>query len=398
MNRAGFLKSVRMFRKFSEETLRRRGGDQLGRDGVVALVALESVLKAERLLDGSLLEPLQAFTSLLQSAQLPPDFGDYGFGDALLAIEDAHAELRQSAEQRWEFAPELPAEKLALLTDFKGAAAQPSTDQEHLKQLRACVLDAASSAKPGAVVVVGALRCGDLPLSELATRFERVTLSDLDTSELEALVRRVIPETLRGRVRLERYDPTGSYVAFAEGVSSAVQAAADLPEAERALDALLQSYDVGAGSAGLTATEGNVDLAVSALLLSELGRGYASCIERSLIARGWTEPGSVAQAPLQPALSLLSRLVEQHHVHALLRRASSALLISAVSDLILTATGSGKGQPVGEPRDLLGVERLSERLPKMADVKQERSWEWRRPLPGSAEKGSLLTLVEAVLV
>src|SRR5690242_11984399 len=107
MTRVGFQKSVRMFHKFSDETMRRRGADQSSRESVAALGAIESVLKAERLFDASLLEPLAAFTNLLQSSQLPPDFGDYSFGDALLAVEEAHAELRQSAEQVWEFAPEL---------------------------------------------------------------------------------------------------------------------------------------------------------------------------------------------------------------------------------------------------------------------------------------------------
>ena len=208
-------------------------------------------------------------------------------------------------------------------------------------------------------------------------------------------MRRSIPETLRGRVRVERYDPTGSYLEFAEGVKSAVQAASQAPEAEQALEQLLQSYDVSAGSAGLTLAEGKADLAVSALLLSELGRSYAPCVARNLAARGHAE-SSVKRAPLQPALELFSRLVEQHHIAALLRRASSAVLVSAVSEVALTE--GGNGQPVGEPCDLLGVEQLSERLPKMADVKDERSWEWRRPLPESSEKSSLLTLVEAVLV
>src|SRR5687767_4399505 len=103
MSRVGFHKSVRMFRKFSEETLRRSGGSPMGREGVAALAAFDAVLKGERLLDGTLLEPLAAFTSLLQSAQLPPEFGNYSFGDALLAFEEAHAELRQNDEQRWEF-------------------------------------------------------------------------------------------------------------------------------------------------------------------------------------------------------------------------------------------------------------------------------------------------------
>src|SRR6188474_2374837 len=104
MKSVEFQKSVRMFRKFSEETLRRRGGNQLGREGVAALLAIESVLSGERLFDGSLLEPLAAFTNLLQSSQLPPEFGAYSFGDALIAIEEAHAEQRQNTDQLWEFA------------------------------------------------------------------------------------------------------------------------------------------------------------------------------------------------------------------------------------------------------------------------------------------------------
>jgi hypothetical protein len=241
MSRVGFQKSVRMFRKFSEETLRRRGTSELGRDGVTALVALESVLQAERLFDASLLEPLAAFTNLLQSAQLPTEFGDDSFGDALLAIEEAHAELRQEAEQRWEFSPEPAPHQLAALGDFERQATEPSSDTEHVRKLRACVLDAAGAARPGAVVVVGALGCGDLPLAELATRFERLTLNDLNLTELEALVRRAVPEPLRGRVRLERYDLTGSASAFVEGVASAVEAAPGLEQARAALDLLLQS-------------------------------------------------------------------------------------------------------------------------------------------------------------
>ena len=121
--------------------MRRRGGDPAGREGIVALAALEAVLKGERLFDGSLLEPLAAFTNLLQSSQLPPDFGDYSLGDALLAIEDAHAELRQNAGQRWEFAPELSDEQAAALADFVPPAAAPASG-EHATKLRRFVLDA----------------------------------------------------------------------------------------------------------------------------------------------------------------------------------------------------------------------------------------------------------------
>lgn len=390
MSRVDFEKSVRMFRKFSEETLRRRGGNQMGREGVTALTALEAVLKGERLFDGTLLEPLAAFTNLLQSAQLPPEFGDHSFGDALLAIEEAHAARRQNDEQRWEFEPQLPEGKLALLRPFWPEPAPPLP-----AALGECVLAAAEAAKPGSAVVVGALRA-PLPLTQLATRFERLTLSDLDLPALEELCRRELAEPLRAKVRLERYDVTGSYVAFAEGVAQAVTGAANLLEAERALLDLLQSYDVGAGSAGLTEAEGRADLAISPLLLSSLGRGYAACAAQALAARGWDQT-SVTRAPLAPALELQSRLVEQHHIAALLRRAELGLLISAVSEVDVAAAAQS-GRPAGEPRDLLGVESLSERLPEMAQVKQDWRWEWRLPGSSAGEKGSLLTLVEAVLV
>jgi len=403
MSRSGFQKSVRMFHKFSEETLRRRGSSQQGQEGVVALAAIDTVLKAERLFDGSLLEPLAAFTNLLQSSQLPPEFGDFSLGDALLAVEEAHAELRQNDEQRWEFEPEVSAEAATTLGAFAPKAREASGG-EHADKLRRFMLDAAKGAAPGAVLVSGALAAPELPLAELASQFQRLTLSDLDLGRLEELVRRAIPEQHRDRVKLERYDATGSYVAFAAGVKSAVTSATDEAAAERALLAFVQSYDVGAGSAGLSASEEKPDLAVSAMLLSELGRGYDPCVRAALQARGFGG-ARVGTGPLLHALTFLRCLVVQHHIHALLRRAKAAALISAVSQVELGGPARKNGAGSGphddenpEPQDLLEVERLVERLPQIAEVKAEQSWEWRQDLPPSAEKRSLLTLVEAVLV
>lgn len=396
MTRVGFQKSVRMFHKFSDETMRRRGADQAGRESVAALSAIESVLKAERLFDASLLEPLAAFTNLLQSSQLPPDFGDYSLGDALLAIEDAHAELRQNAEQVWEFAPELTDEVAASLSAFMPRAQSPSAP-EHVEKVRRFVLEAARAAEPRSALVVGALSCPDLPLAELAARFEQLTLSDLDLPGLEALVRRAIPEQHRTRVKLERYDVTGSYAAFADGVKRAVGGAGGPAEAESALLALIESYDVSAGSAGLSASEEKPSLAVSALVLSELGSGYGPCISEALTARGW-DAQAPNRAPLAPSLAFLRCLVAQHHIHALLRRAKSAVLISRVSEVEWRGGAGRQGHAVGEPRDLLSVERLVERLPEIAEIKAEESWEWRQDPPAGEERPSLLSLVEAVLV
>jgi hypothetical protein len=95
---------------------------------------------------------------------------------------------------------------------------------------------------------------------------------------------------------------------------------------------------------------------------------------------------------------LLRCLVMQHHVQALVRRAGSAVLISAVSQVELRHLPNGQKEAQGEPLDLLWVEQLSERLPQIVEVKAEQSWEWAEDRPNGDAKRSLLTLVEALLV
>lgn len=387
MSRAGFQKSVRMFHKFSEETMRRRGGDPAGRESIAALAALEAVLKGERPFTAELREPLAAFTNLLQSSQLPPEFGDYSLGDALLAIEEAQADRRQGEPQHWEFEPDVGDEAAAALVGFWQPPAAPAPSM-HADALRRFVLEAADAVDPRSVLVVGALREPAVPIAELCQRFERVTLNDLDLPALEERVRRVVPEPLRAKVSVERYDPTGSYAAFASGVKSALEAAETQADAERALVELLESYDVGARSAGLSSREEQPDLAISAQVLPELGRGPPRALDAAFSGRGFD--AARLDAPLSSALALFGCLLEQHHVQALLRRAKSAVLISAVSEVTLRQLPNGKDVAASEPRDLLSVERLVERLPTSADVKAEQSWEWRR--------GDVLALIEALRV
>jgi hypothetical protein len=391
MSRIGFQKSVRLFHKFSEESARRGGGKEGAREGIAHLAALAAVLRAERPFTSELLEPLAAFTNLLQSGQLPPEFGDDSFGDALLAIEEAQAERRQNDAQHWEFEGEVTDEAAADVARF-APSPLPSPSAAHEGQVARFVLDAAEQAEPGSLLVVGALAEPALPLAALCARFARVTLSDLDLARLEEHVRNVVPEALRARVKLERYDLTGCAATFQRAVKTRVAEAPSAAEAELALVELLQSYDVTSGSAGLSAAAEKPDLAVSAMVLSELGRGFREHVAQELQGRGF----AVGPA-LHQELDLLGVWLVQHHVQALLRRAHAAALVSAVSEVELGTAPNGKKTAVGEPRDLLSVERLVERLPEIAEPRAEASWELSREQPG-AEKRSLLTLVEAVLV
>jgi hypothetical protein len=389
MSRIGFQKSVRLFHKFSEESARRGGGNPSAKDGIAHLAALAAVLNAEQRFTPDLLEPLAAFTNLLQSAQLPPEFGDYSFGDALLAIEEAQAERRQNDAQHWEFEGEVTAEAAAEVARF-ASRELPAPSAPHRQSLERFVLGAAPGGDNASLLVVGALAEPSLPLEALCARFARVTLSDLDLARLEEHVRRVVPETLRARVTLERYDLTGCAATFQRAAKTRVAEATSAEQAEGALLELLQSYDVSAGSAGLSASAQKPDLVVSAMVLSELGRGFDECVAEALLSRSFSVTPS-----LERELELFTVWLQQHHVHALLRRAPAAVLISAVSEVELQSAPNGKKNAVGEPRDLLCVERLEERLPELAEPQDPQSWECERPGVGGQ---STLTLVEAVLL
>jgi len=212
---------------------------------------------------------------------------------------------------------------------------------------------------------------------------------------LQPRLRHRLPQTL-AVLGIEQQEPAA---ARPDELSAqrAVAAAADRSEAEAKLLAWLTSYDVGAGSAGLSALEQKPDLAISAMLLPELGRGYARCIASSLAGRGWDGELGLGSA-LTSALTLMQCRVAQHHVQALLRRAPSAVLISAVSQVDLRRLPNGKAVADGEPRDLLSVERLVERLPGTAEVREEQSWEWPQAPATEADARSVLTLVEALFV
>ena len=124
--------------------------------------------------------------------------------------------------------------------------------------------------------------------------------------------------------------------------------------------------------------------------------GYGVYIERVLNTRGGDGARAVRTGRLAPAIALLSRLVEQHHIVALMRRAASAALVTAVSEVKLDVLPNGQNVAREDPHDLLSVEHLAERLPRNAQPKAEQSWEWRRPVTEEGKQGVVLTLVEAV--
>ena len=143
----------------------------------------------------------------------------------------------------------------------------------HVERSNARVLEAAKAASGREhALVLGAGNATEIPLAELARRFDRVTLVDLDGESLAAGVAE-LPEQLAAKVETRVADATGFVAAWLDRATTAVEGAADFEAAAAALASEAAALDSGEGPA-----LDDADLVVSSLLLSEIDRyalGYA---------------------------------------------------------------------------------------------------------------------------
>jgi hypothetical protein len=389
-----------MFRTLCEDTIKKGGSTPLGAKGVESLLALEDVLAGKRRFDGALLKPLAAFSHLLSSGQLPPGFAQLNFGDAILAV----SEVMAHDSPRWPFDPALGPPVAAKLGFDAVIAGIDRLEQEnragwkqHADANAKFILDAALRApRHDLVVICGGARAYDVPLGELAERFERIVVTDVSAAAAEQTVRDRVPQARRARVRVELFDLTGSYNRFVAGVDAALGQAKTVSEAERELAELCSSYDTPASAARLSSIVAQADLAVSSMVLSQLGVGYKAYMTDRFAQRGW-DRARVKSAPLEPALSTLGSLVEQHHIAALLAHSQLAVITSDVSASVTVARPDGSIEKKGEPQEQLSVEALCDRIPGRAEIVADASWEWPRVVASKKAVGMTMR-VDAIVM
>jgi hypothetical protein len=238
----------------------------------------------------------------------------------------------------------------------------------HARRSKAFILDAASRvARPRLAVVLGAGKAYDLPLDELAGRFERLVLIDIDAKALEAT--RAATIRVRQNVELRPMDVTGVTARLAHGIQSAL----DAPET--AFEALCRSYRLASLPRFV---DERADLLVSGMMLSQLGLQPKLAAKRHYEARfGRPFPESWG-APWDE----LERKLQQDHIDSLADQAQLTVLSSDV------VHRSG-----GEAWSVIGAQRLAERIPPSLRVLAHAAWTWQR-----VRAGAVVTEVEALLL
>ncbi len=162
---------------------------------------------------------------------------------------------------------------------------RPHIERSHEQILAAARLAAHSEI----AILLGAGVCTEIPLEELARRFERVILVDLDgPSLLEAVDG--LPLELRGKVELRISDVTSFAGSLMESLEEAADRADTAETAFASFDAIFSALTTGKHPMHLPPA----DLVVSSLLLSELPRypmAYADRLIRTRFnrrAREWS--------------------------------------------------------------------------------------------------------------
>jgi len=138
----------------------------------------------------------------------------------------------------------------------------------HIANSNRRILEAADlAARNEVVIVLGAGAVTEIPLPELARRFDRVILADLDEpSMLEAV--ELAPPEVRSKIEVRVMDVTSFAASLMEKIADAVEASADAAGAFRRFDDIFGSLAAREPPADLPPA----DLVVSSLLLSEIPR------------------------------------------------------------------------------------------------------------------------------
>ncbi len=290
--------------------------------------------------------------------------------------------MKETVGEPWTFEPAVDAHAFQLLGFAETSAGIARTQREnrqgwweHARRHKAFILDAAARVEqPRLAVVLGAGKAYDLPLEELARRFERVVLVDIDAEAMAASSAAAVREPkLRARLELRAMDVSGVTAHIARGIQDALSSG----QPETALEALCRSYRL-ASRPRLVGEP--ADLLVSGMLLSQLGLQPKLAAKRLFEQRfGKIAPASAAR--WSAAWNDLDLRLQHDHVGALCEEAALAVLSSDVMH------HSG-----GEAWSVIGAERLEARIPQHLEVLSEKTWAWTRV------RGEMSTDVHAVLL
>jgi hypothetical protein len=368
-----------------------------------------SLSEAERLrevLGGRQPRQPEDFETLVNFARTSYRIGQVGddphcnLGDALTAL----AAVEQPGEQPFAYDTALDAAAFAKLEFREASVGIGKTQRDnregwwsHAQKNRAFIEEAArSTTAQNLCVVLGAGHAFDLPLLELAKRFERLVLVDIDAQALAETVNGVFKDPgLRARVEQRILDVTGMNGALVARLEALLAESGSAAELHDRLERLCQGYRLATPPRLLPPGE-RADLMVSSCVLSQVAWPQRIFAERLFVKRFGPLRGAAEQRWARHWSELELR-VQQDHFTAL---AGTAELVAFTSDVVSQVTvvdDAGTERLSSKTIYALGVPALAERIPSLYRSEGAQSWEWARYKATRKGAGSRMTVEGARL-
>jgi hypothetical protein len=225
-------------------------------------------------------------------------------------------------------------------------------------------------------LILGAGACTDIPLRHIVKTFEQTTVVEMDVDATTIAIDKLLPQTLRPKVRVVQADATG----FLQPINEAIERAVDQPEWPGFVDALKSGLDAIEPAQTLPDLGKGYAFVCSHLVMSQLANTpvhYADQLSQTKYGKNLeyvdlehVEPEDILSA--NPVLQILHEFATKTHLaHAdLLRRSVAASGIVHFADTLFHIEGENYTQLV--------TARIKDELAARFDtVGQERSWEWR---------------------
>jgi hypothetical protein len=270
----------------------------------------------------------------------------------------------------------------------------PAIADTHVAESRALILDAAARVRPGRAIVLGAGPCREIPLAELAGRFEALTLNDHDGPALEAALHAAGLDA--GAVRLLVADLTGVTAEFVREVGRRVDEAADPAEAIEQVARVAEATRPEPFRAG-----GAFDLVVASCVLAQLhvaacnlaiqrfGARFPDRVDEFRHAERWTG-----------AMFGLARRMESTFIdalHGLAAPDGRIVLSESVRSCFLYPSGDGAWLTNGSYR-MTRTTRLADELDDRFHVERQGRWHWVVDPPTAPGQVGRLFFVEGLLL
>ncbi len=246
---------------------------------------------------------------------------------------------------------------------------------QQVAESKKLILAAAEWAQPGSALILGAGHCAELPLKELAARFERITINDVDNAVLdEGLSAAGLNDEERAKFKINIADLTGVTESLVSRIEVILSASRDPQAAIEAMAHLLDTALV----AGMPITE-KYDLVIASCVLSQLHFGL---LHRARLAFDKRFPGQdkllADSVRWSSALFEMARRMERKFIDDLAEHVAPGgfiYLSDSTQMCEVRGTSKGKWETAGTQR-MLQTRYITDYLDqRFVSVGRER-WDW----------------------